>query len=203
MFSFTISGHPPPFGYQLRKSTVTVTNYTSDERNGFLALSNVQSSNAGTYRIVVTNAANPSPGLTLDPLTLTILADNDADGLPDQWEAAHGFATNNAADAQFDSDSDGQSNFGEYLAATDPRDSESFLKVEKLFTVNGQTAAVLQFNAVSNKTYTVQSRGTLIVEAWGKATDIVAVPTNRLVSVTNSVAGAETRYYRLVTPRVP
>jgi hypothetical protein len=180
-----------------------VTNYTSDERNGFLALSDVQSSNAGTYRIVVTNAANPSPGLTLDPITLTILADNDGDGLPDDWEAAHGFATNNAADALFDSDADGQSNLREYLAATDPHDSENFLKVEKLFTVSGQTAAVVQFNAVSNKTYTVQSRGALIGEAWSKVADIVAVPTNRVFNVTNSMAGADTRYYRLVTPRLP
>jgi YVTN family beta-propeller protein len=202
-FSLTISGHPPPFGYQLRKSTVTVTNYTSHDRSGFLSLDNVQSSNAGTYRIVVTNAANPSPGLTLDPITLTILADYDADGLPDEWEAAYGFATNNAADALLDSDADGQSNLREYLAGTDPHDSESFLKVEKLFAVNGQTAAVVQFNAISNKTYTVQSRGTLIGEGWSKAADIVAVPTNRLVSVTNSLDGAGTRYYRLVTPQGP
>src|SRR5205823_875725 len=59
-FSFMVAGHPAPFGYQLRKSSVTVTNYLSDSSIGSLSLFNVQPSDAGTYRIIVTNAANPS-----------------------------------------------------------------------------------------------------------------------------------------------
>ena len=83
IFSLMISGHPPPFGYLLRKSSAILTNYTTDETSGFLTLYNVQTNNAGSYRIVVTNAANPAPGLVLDPITLTVLADTDHDGLPD------------------------------------------------------------------------------------------------------------------------
>src|SRR5262249_44125443 len=153
-FSLMISGHPPPFGYLLRKSSDVLTNYTSNESVGFLTLFHVQPSNAGTYRIVVTNAANPSPGLSLDPITLTVLADSDGDGLPDEWEAAHALASNDPNDAQLDSDHDGLSNEQEYLAGTDPQDPLSFLKIDRLFLTGEQTAAVVQFNAVSNKTYT-------------------------------------------------
>jgi hypothetical protein len=112
--------------------------------------------------------------------------------------------TNNAADAQIDSDLDGQTNWQEYIAGTDPQDRESYLKVEQILPGVGGTAAVIQFNAVSNKTYTVQSRNSLeLSEAWTKVADLLAFPTNRLASITNTLDGANTRYYRLVTPRIP
>lgn len=200
-FSLMISGHPPPFGYQLRKSSVILTNYTGEETIGFLTLFNVQPTNAGTYRLVVTNAANPSPGLSLDPVTLTVLADSDHDGLPDEWEAAHGLNTNNAADAQLDSDLDDLSNSQEYLAGTDPQDPQSLFNVDGVLLGIGGAAAVLQFNALSNRTYTVQCRNSLTAGAWTNVTDVIAHPTNRLVSITNAINGAATRYYRLATPQ--
>jgi hypothetical protein len=202
-FSLVITGHPPPFGYLLRKGSTIVTNYNSDEPIAFFTLFNVQSNNAGTYRLVVTNEANPSPGLTLDPVTLTILADNDHDGLPDEWEAGHDLGTNNAADAQFDSDLDGQTNWQEYLAGTNPRDSQSLHKLARIFLAAQEAAAVVEFNAVSNKTYTLQYRGSATTGAWARLADFVALPTNRLVSITNSLHGTEARYYRLLTPRAP
>jgi hypothetical protein len=202
-FSLMVAGHPPPFGYLLRKSSDILTNYTSDEPIGFLTLSNVQLSNAGTYRIVVTNAANPSPGLTLDPVSLTVIADTDRDGLPDEWETAHALGLNDPSDAQLDPDHDGQTNQQEYLAGTDPHSPASLLKVERVFLISQATAAVVQFNALSNKTYSVQARSSLITGTWSKVADLVALPTNRTVSLTNALEGADARYYRLVTPRVP
>ncbi len=202
-FSLTISGHPPPFGYFLRKGSVSLTNYESDESSGFLTLFNVQLTNAGTYRVVVTNAANPSPGLSLDPVTLTVLTDSDHDGLPDVWEIAHGLDKDNPADASLDSDRDGQTNGQEYLAGTDPQDPRSLLRFERIFLANGQAAAAVQFNAVSNRTYTVESAASPVAGDWNKVADLVAFPTNRLVLLTNSFKPAGTLYYRLITPRVP
>jgi DNA-binding beta-propeller fold protein YncE len=202
-FSFAIAGHPPPFGYLLRRSSVSVlTNYLSNDTTGFLSLFDVQPDDAATYRIIVTNAANPSPGLTLGPVTLTVLADFDHDGLPDEWEAQHSLQTNDPADAGLDLDLDGVSNAQEYAAGTDPNDSGSFLKVERLFLPAGDLAAVIQFRAVSNQTYTAQYQPAL-AGVWSKLADVVALPTNRLVSITNVPGESEARYYRLVTPRIP
>ena len=137
---------------------------------------NVQPTNAGTYRIVVTNAANPSPGLSLDPVTLTVLADSDHDGLPDDWENAHGLNPNDPADAGLDLDLDGQTNWQEYIAGTDPQDPQSFLKIQQIGRSNGGGAAVIQFNALSNRTYSVQSKASVPGAAWSKLADWVASP---------------------------
>ena len=101
-----------------------------------------------------------------------------------------------------DLDLDSVSNAQEYAAGTDPNDSESFLKVERLFLPAGDLAAVIQFRAVSNQTYTVQDQPAL-TGTWKKLADVAAFPTNRLVSITNILNGSGARYYRLITPRMP
>jgi hypothetical protein len=192
-FSFMIAGHPPPFGYLLRKSSSVLTNYVTDERLGFLSLFNIKAGDAGTYRVVVTNAANPSPGLTFDPVALTVLADSDNDRLPDNWEAQYPAAGSATGDA----DGDGLSNLQEYLAGTDPLDKESFLKVSAINLAGEREAAVIQFRAVSNKTYTVQVRNRATGEVWNRLADVVATPTNRIVSITNCLNRNDVRFYRL------
>jgi YVTN family beta-propeller protein len=202
-FSLMISGHPPPFGYLLRKGSTVLTNYSSDEPAGFLTLFHVQPANAGTYRIVVTNAANPSPGLSLDPVTLTVLADADQDGLPDAWEAAHGLNANDPEDAALDLDGDGRTNAEEYQSGTDPRDPQSVLRVEHITLADGGAAVVIQFQAMANQTYTVSYRSAPLSGDWKKAVDVVAQATNRWVSITNGLGGDAVRFYRLITPRIP
>ena len=202
-FSFVIAGHPPPFSYQLKKSSSTLTNYSSPEKIGFLTLHNVQSSNAGTYRVIVTNAANPSPGLTMPPVLLTVLADTDADGLPDEWEIAQGFEPTDSRDALLDADLDGLSNLEEYLAGTNPRDSANLLRVERISLQSDSLAAVIHFQAVAGKTYSVESRDLIGFGNWTKLGDIVAMATNRMIAITNATDSGPTRIYRLATPRVP
>jgi uncharacterized protein (DUF1800 family) len=51
--------------------------------------------------------------------------DADSDGMPDAWETLHAFNSASDADALLDADSDGVNNRREYLAGTDPRDSDS------------------------------------------------------------------------------
>jgi hypothetical protein len=211
IFSAQISGHPAPFGYSLRRSATVLTNVVSDERSVFLALRGVTSAAAGTYRIVVTNAANPSPGLTLGPISLSVLADSDRDGLPDAWEAARGLSTNNPADAALDPDGDGLTTASEYLAGTDPFDPLNALRFLPPGTLPGNSdGVVLQFLAVSNRTYTIQHRDSPPGPAgangagWQRTADVVATATNRTITLnlTNS-ADTVQRYYRLATPRIP
>jgi len=49
--------------------------------------------------------------------------DADGDGMPDEWEAAHGFNASNASDANLDADGDGLSNRQEYHMGAHPRDA--------------------------------------------------------------------------------
>ena len=193
-FSFSISGHPPPFGYFLKKSSNILTSYVTDERSGFLMLSNVQPSSAGTYRVVVTNAANTS-GLVMDPATLTVLTDSDGDGLPDDWEAQY------ATDPNGDPDHDGHSNREEYLAGTDPLDAQSALRLRIATPLGPVPSPGIEFNAMSNKTYTIQWRSSLTAQSWSRLADFVAVPSNRVVTITTALGASG--FYRVVTPRAP
>src|SRR6185436_18709031 len=85
-----------------------------------------------TYSVVVKNLANNQPGIISSTATITVLLDTDNDGLPDAWEAAYGFATNNLADAALDPDGDGMSNWQEYVAGTDPTNALSYLKIDSI-----------------------------------------------------------------------
>ncbi|HBA83476.1 MAG TPA: hypothetical protein DCZ95_05210 [Verrucomicrobia bacterium] len=51
---------------------------------------------------------------------IALVCDSDHDGMPDCWETAHGFDSNNASDAAADADSDGLSNLEEYRQASNP-----------------------------------------------------------------------------------
>jgi pectate lyase len=47
--------------------------------------------------------------------------DSDHDGMPDEWETAHGLNSKDAFDAQADPDKDGYTNLEEYLNRSDPK----------------------------------------------------------------------------------
>jgi hypothetical protein len=132
---------------------------------------------------------------------LSILTDTDNDGLPDSWEAAFGLATNNAADASRDLDGDGQTNLQEYNAGTNPVDGTSRLR---LTVSREQGLLLLRFNAVSNKTYTVQARADFTSGTWLNLSHWVARSNSSVVTLTNpSPPQAAFQFYRLVTPAQP
>jgi hypothetical protein len=54
------------------------------------------------------------------------------------------------------------------------------------------------FTATSNLDYVLQSRNSLSAGPWSTSQDLSSAPTNRSVSVTNSVSGVSARFYRLV-----
>jgi hypothetical protein len=51
--------------------------------------------------------------------------DSDGDGMPDEWEEAHGLNPDNPNDRTQDLDSDGLQNYEEYLRDTDPQDPDT------------------------------------------------------------------------------
>src|SRR5207244_1459286 len=86
------------------------------------------------FAVAVTNLAGSS--LLSSNAVITILADTDGDGLPDEWELAHHLNPTDSADASLDSDGDGVGNADEYLAGTDPLDAENYFQIESI-TVQG------------------------------------------------------------------
>ncbi len=56
---------------------------------------------------------------------LALAIDTDADGAPDEWEAAHGLDPRNFFDGATDGDGDGLTNLAEYQARSDPRRADT------------------------------------------------------------------------------
>jgi hypothetical protein len=132
---------------------------------------------------------------------LTVLADTDGDGLPDEWESVHGFSVTNASDALLDSDGDGAMNAQEYMAGTNPRDPENYLQLEYV-PAHDSSVGLIRFLAVPNRTYTLQARGGFgLGGAWSTSRDVFAAPSNRMIEMIQEASDSTNQqFFRLVTP---
>ncbi len=194
IFTVGVTG-TPPYYFTWRKDNVTIVPLGAGSNT--LILTNVQLTNAGSYRAGVTNLAR---SFLSNPAALTVLLDSDGDRMPDLWEIANGLNPN-VNDADLDPDGDGMTNWQEYIAGTDPRDPLSYLKVDQISS--GAGSAVFRFTAISNRTYTVLYRSNLSAGPWSSLTNISLRLTNHVETVIDSSAGAGSRYYRLATPALP
>jgi hypothetical protein len=159
--------------------------------NGTYTLYVIGKNSAGTWQS--TNA----PAVSSTWTVVSPEPDSDGDGLPNQWENDNG--TNPlVVDAEDDLDGDGASNRHEYIAGTAANDPNSYLKVTLTSTTD--LGAVLTFQAVSNRSYTIQFRDDVSAGEWQSLTNISAGSSTSIRQVTDSSAlSATPRYYRLVT----
>lgn len=184
--------------YQWFKDGVLIPGATTTN----LVVTNLQSADAGIYTLAITNNAvtnltprYPEPIVGyFDALISTPQTDTDGDGMPDWFEQQY-----NVSNPNDDSDGDGIKNIDEYRSGTNPIDANSYLRIDISPDVGG---VLLEFMAVSNRSYSLLVRGVAEGAPWQQLQDFGLRTTNRLERYIDAADG-EQRYYRLTTPRSP
>jgi hypothetical protein len=194
------TGHPEPLDVAWQRGTVIHARESGGGSESFFALTNVQPSHAGTWRVTVRNAAS-THGVSAS-FKLTVLPDANGDGLPDGLGTSPPLWTNVVGGAKADSDGDGLSDLEEYRAGTNPTNAES--RLELFITSVNNGARVLRFQVMSNRTYSVE-RSSNVDGPWLRLLDVVAAKTNRILSFTDDepVSEKPVFLYRVGTPRMP
>ncbi len=112
--------------------------------------------------------------------TPTIAADNDNDGMADDWEIQH-FRNLGFSDGTSDTDGDSFTDRQEFIAGTDPWDATSRLELTGL--VGGSN---LFWKAVQGKSYSVFTSTNLVTGPWSKkASGIPGTPPESRYVITN------------------
>jgi hypothetical protein len=129
------------------------------------------------------------------------VVDTDGDGMPDDWEIAHGLDPDDPADADEDADEDGMTNREEFISGTDPNDPSSRLWIrEAVVMQNG--AVQLEFEAVAGKTYAVEYCEDPALGEWLRLPEVAAPSVGGSETITDEEPSG-VRFYRLVTPAQP
>ncbi|HMJ90068.1 MAG TPA: hypothetical protein VK530_09640, partial [Candidatus Acidoferrum sp.] len=194
--SASVFGWPPPFTFEWRLGNTPVFVTIGEDMTSFFTFTASSTLTPSlSYRPVIKNRARPA-GVAATAAVITTLADNDADGIPDNWETVYGFNTNNVSDRLLDSDSDGMLNWQEYVAGTDPTNPLSNLKLASTMSSNG---VAMEFQAMSNKTYSVQYNGTIAGTNWHYVRKVLAARSNYMEAASDPLTPSN-RFYRVVTP---
>ena len=127
----------------------------------------------------------------------------DANGLPIAWELQNFGHT--GVDPNADPDHDGMSNLQEYLAGTDPNDSNSNLRITAYAFASGGTGAVLTWNSVPTRFYYLQKSLNLKTNVWADSGLGLITPMGNSTLGNLTDTNAPTRFYRVqaVRPLTP
>jgi hypothetical protein len=124
------------------------------------------------------------------------IADTDQDGLPDEWELANGLDPKSASgeNGTFgDLDGDGSNNRQEYVAGTNPGDSQDFLE---LLVNMSPPYCVLSFNTVLGRSYVVEATANLgSTNGWSQIAG--GINGNGFPTTVNDPLGSSVRFYRI------
>ncbi len=124
--------------------------------------------------------------------------DSDADGLPDNWERV--FFGNLEGGGSADGDGDGQTNWEEFIAGTNPVDASSILRLAPLVETTSEGYKFIAWAHNPNRTYTVQYKTNLTDPEWLSLSGAHGSYRNSL-GFFDLTTNATQRFYRvLVTP---
>jgi hypothetical protein len=139
-----------------------------------LTASNIDANNESNESVRIVSSAitdfSDNYALALPPFSMTDIlwslpgggVDTDDDGMPDWWEDLH-FGNVTQAVGSAHGDSDIHDNFEEYVAATDPTNGLSFLRITR---ISNAPPSTVYFNASSNRRYTLMGCASLLGKAW-------------------------------------
>jgi len=120
--------------------------------------------------------------------------DDDADLLPDYWEMFHfGNLSNTGTN---DSDGDGLSDYGEFVAGTDPNNQLDLLKLTTLSAEVASNEVVLQWTSEKDRHYAVETRSNLLAGGWNTITSDIPA-TEPINTVTLSPPDSAEVFYRV------
>lgn len=140
-------------------------------------------------------AGNTSPLSTGIAATMTSTPN---DGIPDAWRAFYfggsGSTTNTSSYAAGDPDHDGQSNYHEFLAGTNPTNAASVLKLAVLNA--GTPTDQVNLNSANGTVYRVEYRNSLSAGAWSILADQVIGDGASILLPDAAAENASRRFYR-------
>ncbi len=153
----------------------------------------IQMAQTGSYHLVANNSFGTTTSGTIN--IKSTLLDNDGDGMDDRWETYRGLnlTTNDATE---DKDSDGMSNYDEWLAGTDPSSSNSLFIVKETRPINGSNivirwpSSVGRFYSLESATNLLETNTFQIIPA---ATNLPATPPENCY--TDNVVPLEPTYF--------
>ncbi len=148
-------------------------------------------SNTGEYSMTAKAWDDSATVATSTVVLVAVPADYDADNIADIWEVRYGLSPTNSDDASAAFDSDPFNNLEEYIADTDPTDSNDYFCVS---TTSNLPPMTVYFDSSSNRWYGLQGRASLLTGDWALVTGRVGVGGADSMQDTNT---APYRCYRL------
>jgi hypothetical protein len=146
---------------------------------------------ANGFTVIISGAANTlAQARYYRLIDVTVPQDSDADGMPDAFEIANGLDPN-ATDAALDPDGDGQSNFQEYQAGTNPQSFASRLTLTGV--ARSGANITISWSSVTGKNYRVRTSDNL--QSWSTAAS--SVPATGSTTSWSAPVTDQRRFYRV------